>query len=127
MSETKLMYHEAIRIGAMLKPQGFGDSFDKTIFSCANSAAREAVGDTSNHIWIVFPFSATRGILCPVCVGTALNEMLCGVVAMHLNDLHKWTRNQIADWLEPLELAWWKGKQAAITEANVASEQEVSA
>ena len=94
---------EAIRLGAMLGPQGFGLSKDRegdgTL--CANQAAMVALGLV--RIWQ--HQTAYLPVGCPAC---ECKGMLGAVVANCLNDRHRWTREQIADWiatLEPQEIA----------------------
>lgn len=97
---------EAIRLGAMLKPQAFGTFRARTATrddgaflglriiesTCALGAACDAgykrSGIDQVHVW------------CPAC------SLRAGVLfhAMHLNDTHRWTREQIADWVESIEL-----------------------
>ena len=108
---------DAIRLGAMLAPQGFGAYIhqfmgdDQT--SCALGAAARAIDSQAVEVdEVVEALDAAFGTLlnttrrrCPV------NEhgVKCGVrrvtanVITHLNDDHRWTREQIADWVETLE------------------------
>lgn len=102
---TTIRYHEAIRLGAMFGPQAFGDSYGPNGALCANVGAGKAVGNLHGRTWHVFPFAAVTDIPCPEC---GVNEhLLASIVAVHLNDMHRWTRNQIADFIEPLEEKWW--------------------
>lgn len=93
---------EAIRLGSLLKPQGFGGgSADMSAMkTCAYGAANEALGANviPLHVW---PWLGQPGI-CPSCGGGG-REMLLGIISVHLNDLHRWTREQIADWVETVE------------------------
>lgn len=92
---------EAIRLGAMIRPQGFGSVYTYDVVtgarvgSCALGAALEAG-------WVHKPVQ--RRVPCPAasCEHT-IPELLCGVV--HLNDRHRWSREQIADWVEMAERA----------------------
>ncbi len=96
---------EAIRLGAMLKPQAFGDYTDG-IGTCALGAANEAIGlsandDETEGPW---PFIAI-GLPCPSC-GVTLGadpETGLGEMVEHLNDYHRWTREVIADFVETIE------------------------
>lgn len=115
---------EAIRLGSMMKPQGFGNIFDG-ISTCAIGAALDANGKldewkerrcspasfgTWGERWCnVYEWwcnvYTSLGIsmhhkswaVCPVCGET---NLLTSIIATHLNDKHKWTREQIADWIE---------------------------
>ncbi len=124
---------DAIREGAKLRPQGFGDFFGvwgtlekpETFTSCAVGAALEvsiplvaqllASGSVDGVLGFrglealeTFPALKRQGIGCPVpdCkdeYGTEFGQILLNVIA-HLNDVHRWTREQIADWLVGLDL-----------------------
>lgn len=95
---------EAIRLGAMLKPQAFGD-YSVGVGTCALGAAHEALGknadDESEWWWPELP----RDAICPSCGGMRHSDssFAVGGVIAHLNDVHKWTREQIADWVETIE------------------------
>src|SRR5688572_14543061 len=103
---------EAIRLGAMLKPQGFRALRDGGR-TCAYGAAYEAAGvpfeewrklpkDVAEaRLAEVFPIIPTLFHPCPAC---GLNFWIAaGIVITHLNDTHRWTREQIADWVETIE------------------------
>lgn len=92
---------EAIRRGALLKPQGHGDFFynGKT---CALGAALDAAGrlhdfDVST-IATLWPVEQTKTAH-PV---TGRLDIL-GFNITSLNDVFGWTREQIADWVETIE------------------------
>lgn len=89
-----MKYSEAIRLGSMLGPQGFGVTWERREKStlCANQAACEALNVMS--IYQVVPHA--RLVNCPVC---GIERELATTVATCLNDKHRWTREQIADWL----------------------------
>jgi hypothetical protein len=53
--------------------------------------------------------------ICPC--GCIQEELPLGLMIMHLNDRHRWTRERIADWVETVETV----------NSNVADEQEVCA
>lgn len=104
---------EAIRLGAMLRPQGFGHVL-KDGRSCALGAAYEAIGlDASKPFMTVeiacykaaaraFPFFAQIMIAkCPVC-GKKCEEGNLYMPA-HLNDVHRLSREEIADHVETIE------------------------
>lgn len=94
---------EAIRLGAMLKPQGFGlDSVNWPVSeqTCAVGAALHAVSSPiGRDLFKVFPIARDL-VVCPACNKRA--EHGCCIVA-HVNDVHRWSREQIADWVESIE------------------------
>lgn len=101
---------EAIRLGAMLKPQGFGNEalFGKS--TCALGAAADAVNlpeelERYETLCTPFPIVGDHVEACPAGAGCA--AIWCGVtvlhMAYHLNDIHKWTRERIADWVATIE------------------------
>lgn len=94
---------EAIRLGSMLKPQrqfGNGPLLDDA--SCAIEAAADAIGwrmgDQMPESWrrVTVPSRA-----CPVC---GKERDTARVMALCLNDTHGWSREQIADWVETIEI-----------------------
>src|SRR4051812_25635936 len=111
---------EAIRLGSMLRPQAFG-YFYSSGKSCAWGAAFEAMGllDTSRSgndciskaalvsvrpLWRSISKVATD---CPACgadwpVPRSHSRDAQGAI-VHLNNDHRWTREQIADFIESLE------------------------
>lgn len=118
---------EAIRLGAMLKPQEFGDlnSGGKT---CAWGSAYDACGYAN----IPKPFPAAwiwpqkELAVCPECVthggsggfhGLIDGHTVAGHIITHLNDTHRWTRERIADWVEEQERAM-EEKQPEIQETT---------
>lgn len=105
---------EAIRLGAMLRPQGFGNLWTvrpdgRLIESCALGAACDAFGRgfSASHcgVWQLpkdlETWLAGGPVECPACpsFSTARRESMIA----HLNDLHRWTRDAIADWVATLE------------------------
>lgn len=118
---------EAVRLGALILPQGFGINRSLNT-ACAMDGALLAVGDPAVRentvaLWErrkqLLPFAYADAPACPVCadaVNTGEHAIMlavarkcrsvAGVVAIHLNDRHRWSREQIATWLEPLELAY---------------------
>lgn len=92
---------EAIRLGAMLKPQGFGhgSGYPHASATCALGAAYEAsdCGAGWASLEKRFPVVNALPLKCPTC-GKANPGMV-----PHLNDDHRWTREQIADWVESIE------------------------
>jgi hypothetical protein len=99
-----MQLHEAIRLGAMMKPQGFGlgSGNPRAAATCALGAAYEAARVTGSwrSLLLVFPqLKHIEQLACPTCDTTQ-----DGLIA-HLNDDHRWTREQIADWVEQIERA----------------------
>jgi hypothetical protein len=106
---------EAMRLGALLHPQCFGD-FHVQGGSCALGAACDAVGlatgresfdayaalTFASRLASAFPVLARRDVRCPV-TGQLVADV--GTIIIRLNDLEHWTREQIADWVETLEPA----------------------
>jgi hypothetical protein len=93
---------EAIRLGAMLKPQGFGGNTTGPMatVTCALGAAYEAAEVA--HCWIAlsrrFPIlMRIEWLVCPAC------DERVETPIPHLNDDHRWTREQIADWVATIE------------------------
>jgi hypothetical protein len=108
---SQLCLSEAIRLGAMQRPQFFGGALSGTlpdgrVGTCAIGAALEAIGvqliefDAINAPapWSDFVEQVER---CPA-VECAKRNTIAGVAA-HLNDFHRWTREAIADWVEQME------------------------
>lgn len=91
---------EAIRLGATMKPQCFGAEKSDDGGSCARGAAADAFGVAD---WFSIPrevlrFACDTTVGCPNCDRDP--STLGSIIAYHLNDYHKWTREQIADWVE---------------------------
>jgi len=93
---------DAILLGSLLRPQGFWRLWDgKT--SCALGAAYEAAGffpelPVKEVLDAMFPLlRASRR--CPYCSYFEPVES----VLTHLNDMHKVTREQIAEWVATIE------------------------
>ncbi len=106
---------EAIRLGAMLRPHGSNsDSMRWWVDhrpTCALGAALHAQGiaaisgDGYSEIKKAHSWIDTESALCPSCPQYIQSPMR---VIYHLNDIHKWTRERIADWvatIEPQEVA----------------------
>lgn len=111
MGET-MKLSEAIRLGSTLKPQHYsGKAFfitirngfmylRKTQCSCVLGAAIDAAGLRGNAIkkdkgW-PREWGMTKPQDCPACE----KRDTLGIVIIHLNDNHRWTRECIADWIE---------------------------
>lgn len=106
---------EAIRLGAMCKPQKHGGPNNLLKFethTCALSAAAEAAGmkqlSTYEPLW-PWPWSNNLDMTCPACPWpkekgrTVACRITVTHVVAHLNDKHRWTREQIADWVQTIE------------------------
>lgn len=96
-----LKLSEAIRLGAMMTEQTFGE-FGDDERTCAIGAAQKALG---------LPVSAGGPLLHllgdrsaePPCEHGSLPWSV-GALIIHLNDDDRWPREKIADWLEGLGL-----------------------
>ena len=107
---------EAIRLGSMLGPQIRGHFVGPDHSSCALGAAMIAVGyhnrlatrwELKVLLKALFPIT-TSIVRCPSCGAAVRTRCLVGYLAgciVHLNDAHRWTREQIADWVETIEQA----------------------
>jgi len=107
-----MTFSDAIRKGAQQRPQCFARVFrphpTAGMASCALGAAVEGTfGETRAGLLLmlkdVYPraFIGRRGrsYACPACVASFYT---IATGAAHLNDDHRWTREQIADWVETL-------------------------
>jgi hypothetical protein len=120
--ENNMKLSEAMRLGAMMTTQAFGQ-IETEDGTCALGAAIQAAGCKSCRVTNLSQGLRTRPIS-PDAVAMELisipNEWYallkhdtacpaCGLVQAtsiqipHLNDDHRWTRERIADWLEPFE------------------------
>jgi hypothetical protein len=103
---------EFIRAGAKRRPdQAFGDYYRGRSASCALGAAYEGmyrlpqqatgVRPTKDLEWF---FDCLEGSVrrCPGGGGCKKTLSLAAIL-VHLNDDHKWTREQIASWLDGLK------------------------
>ncbi len=92
---------EAIRLGATLRPQAFGNYF-KDGGSCALGAATEALGFRSDE-YAVQIYAALidkfDDVYCPGCPDCGQSFRNLRMIS-HFNDDHRWTRERIADWVE---------------------------
>jgi hypothetical protein len=109
MAEMRLS--EAIRLGAMNRPQAYGSYFEKeTNRTCALGAALDAIGllalsGGDQQLYVAFPLLNLQGVPSPCgCVLVIFADTLGGRIT-HLNDHHHWTRERIADWVESVERA----------------------
>lgn len=106
---------EAIRLGAMLRPQTYEKLFGDGK-SCAMGAVLEASGvlaygqaldfPQGQKCELMFPILATK-VLLPEDVSPwphhPLYEIRVWNAVVFLNNNRRWTREQIADWVETLE------------------------
>jgi hypothetical protein len=123
---------EAIRLGAMLRAQGFGRLYTPaTGRTCALGAAADAVGALVVNVGeygfdvvrakvpIEWFWATKTNVSCPV--------RRCGYanraegVVMHLNDSHGWTRERIADWVATIE----PQESHAVSETNACGRTDV--
>jgi hypothetical protein len=131
--EADVKLSEAIRLGAMIRPQAFTVLFQRAGGSCALGAAVEASSICTRERFIVTEGSEStvdvlvayleirRALMvrfpvlkalascpvtgeCPVeCQYYSFGKVRA--IIEHLNDDHRWTREQIADWIETVEAA----------------------
>jgi hypothetical protein len=105
---------EAIRRGAKMRPQNFGSFYDSngTGTTCALGAAGEGFGILGaclkNEFGILRPIGDRVGAM----FYDATHPSPCGCIPIgwmlhnqiaHLNDVHKWSREAIAEWVEVIE------------------------
>ncbi len=102
---------EAMRLGAMLKPQGFGAMINVWGGTCALGAVADAVGQELvwppawcpilDVLWLRtrYPILDMFAID-PVIPGAYSGRLSLADVIVRLNDDHRWTRERIADWIE---------------------------
>lgn len=109
---------EAIRLGALLKPQAFEHLVIDTPLSelaglCALAGAALAIGQSKLHYtefrarWPFTEETARCPKCCPNCHGW--DDTVLAMI-YHLNDYHRWTREEIADWVAVRE----QGEPAAV-------------
>jgi hypothetical protein len=108
---------EAIRLGALLKPQGFNDYWDGDGNSCAIGAAADALGVPMERLAALE--NQHKRVLeqpCPACD----RQIQYGESTVtHLNDDHRWTRERIADWVETIEARSEQPVESPVTVAAV--------
>lgn len=117
---TEPRLSEAIRAGAKLHPQCFGKLFladrhpigeqpwrigGQIVATCALGAASEALGEDllqlqEDNLHLHYPWG-TDYVNCPTCTAAHAGPVFS--IIAHLNDFHKWTREQIADWIESID------------------------
>ena len=105
---------EAIKNGAKIRPQCYGGLFQidgSEIKSCALGAALEGAGLytpseeellASTTLFNAWPELGGGDCLCPSKRHPSddTEEFHLEILIEHLNDTHRWTREQIAEWLE---------------------------
>lgn len=103
---TQMRLSDAIRLGAMMKPQAFNSTEEDG--SCALRSAADAVGIGNdkdgilNYSEIEYRFPITlQPHGCPQCTDRRIIHVEDAI--WHLNDTHRWTRERIADWVETIE------------------------
>lgn len=119
---------EAIRLGAMLRPQGTGVLFAQGR-SCAFGAALEAVGVTVVEFADAHDFGdKSPGNLWPwlktteVCHPETGRLGRAGDIVVSLNNRHGWTREQIAEWVASQEAV---AEPEAVAAVRLSVEQPV--
>lgn len=91
---------EAIFLGSKLSKQAFGVLCDHDGGTCAYGAALKAIGGKGiarEWPWIA---DVTHTMPCPECGEV---ESVGAIPSTHLNDMHRWTRERIADWVATVE------------------------
>jgi hypothetical protein len=112
---------DAILTGAKRRPtQSFGDYFGPEGGSCALGAAFEGIYLLPEHAEGTHPDRLDRFFHCidytsRRCPAGCKKQVPIGALIVHLNDDHRWTREQIA--------AWLKGERIAAGEATPPEEQ----
>ena len=91
-----------------MKPQAFGNYYDGE-GSCAFGAAFDAIGiRASLTTTIPDEWTPIHTIMdkthCPEC-GRVRNSVISDSLIPHLNDVHRWSRERIADFVEQIENA----------------------
>ena len=121
---------EAIRLGAMLSSQGFEPGHPTR--RCALEAALEAVRGPGKHLdWKgdldylaierLWPIVSRRAV-CPVhCELGQHGSWVLLAVVWHLNDVHRWTRERIVDWVATVEAQLEPEPEAPREVAHVAA------
>jgi hypothetical protein len=96
---------EAIRLGAMLKPQGFlsHSCNANAARTCALGAAAQALGEPDGwELYKRYSSLSTHIRACPECDSQPGPDGGLDIV-YHLNDCHKWPRERTADWVATIE------------------------
>ncbi len=99
----KLKLSEAIRLGAMLAPQGWHALLDREGRTCALGAALAASGAiTIDALRELYPILEELYVGCPV---DGYSRQPLSIMIVRLNDIFGWTREAIADWVATVEPA----------------------
>lgn len=111
MEENPIKLSEAIRLGSLLKPQAFGDYYEKD-GTCALGAALDAVGrlgkgssgnaHRAGKIWGWLRWKFQNSIRCPGCAQLVTFETVHELIT-HLNDKDRLSRETIAHGIEGME------------------------
>ena len=97
---------EFIRAGSSRGPQCFGSYFDEKGGSCALGAVYEGVYHLPRNHGKLVPDHLERLFRCldevmKVCPSGCGKKLPLAPMIVHLNDDHRLTREQIAEWLTP--------------------------
>ena len=96
---------EAIRIGILHRPtQSFGEYYKGRRSSCALGAAYEGLYRLPADAEGIRPQRLDRLFECldftiRRCPAGCIKRIPLGAMIVHLNDHHRWSREQIADWV----------------------------
>ena len=101
--------YEAMRLGAMLWPQAFLTA-NENGGKCARLSALHAIGKEWEDGFDVENTLAGPVVGCPSCNHITQIGSVAEII-VHLNDEHRWTREQIAEWLEPIEEAFYAARE----------------
>lgn len=93
-----MRFSEAIRLGSALAPQWFSGPYGPNGEMCAVAGALKSAGQgDAAEAW---PWSYHEFSQCLECGQKGIKVY---IAACHLNDLHKWDRDRIADWMATVE------------------------
>lgn len=97
---------DAIRLGSVVVPQEFSGMTEGVEGRCVLNTAMVAIGAEITNSYApfeVWPWLMTRWQFPCECRKLHWEPEEIGWIAIHLNDTHHWTREQIAAWLSPFE------------------------
>jgi hypothetical protein len=102
----------AIREGSKVRPQNCGGGYfskNGEVRSCALGAAYEALGNSptlssrvNDALYATFSAEFEHVVACPQ-LHCDSGLMLLRTMIVHLNDIHFWSRERIADWVQSIE------------------------